>query len=102
MPGKEPFLWITITCGFAVMVFILLPLMEMVKAPSLALLLETAGSRDVLRSIWLSIYTAGLAGLISFFFGTPLAYLLARHSFRGKRLVEGIIDLPIVDRKSVV
>ncbi len=26
----------------------------------------------------------------------PLAYLLARYRFRGKRLVEGIIDLPVV------
>jgi len=84
------------------MVFILLPLIEMAKAPSLALLLETARSDDVLRSIWLSVYTAGLAGLISFVFGTPLAYLLARHSFRGKRLVEGIIDLPIVIPHPVV
>jgi molybdate/tungstate transport system permease protein len=50
----------------------------------------------------LSIYTAGLAALISFFLGTPLAYLLARSNFRGKRLVEGIIDLPIVIPHPVV
>ena len=40
------------------------------------------------RQIWLSIYTAGLAALIAFFFGTPLAYLLAR--FLGR---EGIRQL---------
>ena len=84
------------------MVFILLPLVEMMTAPSFAMLKETIKDKDVVRSIWLSIYTAGLAALISFVFGTPLAYLLARSDFRGKRLVESIIDLPIVIPHPVV
>jgi len=84
------------------MAFILLPLIELMTAPSLAMLKETIQDKDVVRSIWLSIYTAGLAALISFILGTPLAYLLARSNFRGKRLVEGIIDLPIAIPHPVV
>jgi len=84
------------------MAFILLPLIEMMTAPSLSMLKETIKDKDVVRSIWLSIYTAGLAALISFVLGTPLAYLLARRDFMGKRLVEGIIDLPIVIPHPVV
>ncbi len=102
MTKKEPFFWITISCGFVIMAFILLPLVEMMTAPSFAMLKETIKDKDVVRSIWLSIYTAGLAALISFVFGTPLAYLLARTNFRGKRLVESIIDLPIVIPHPVV
>lgn len=102
MTKREPFFWITISCGFVIMVFILLPLVEMMTAPSFAMLKETIKDKDVVRSIWLSIYTAGLAALISFVFGTPLAYLLARSDFRGKRLVESIIDLPIVIPHPVV
>lgn len=102
MTKKEPFFWITISCGLVIMAFILLPLIEMITAPSLSMLGETVRDRDVLRSIWLSIYTAGLAALISFVFGTPLAYLLARTDFAGKRLVESIIDLPIVIPHPVV
>ncbi len=102
MTKKEPFFWITISCGFVIMAFILLPLIEMITAPSLSMLRETIRDKDVLRSIWLSIYTAGLAALISFVFGTPLAYLLARTDFAGKRLVESIIDLPIVIPHPVV
>lgn len=63
---------------------------------------KTLKDQDVLRSIWLSVYTAVAAGLISFLLGTPLAYLLARESFRGKRLVESLIDLPIVIPHPVV
>jgi len=99
---REPFFWITISCGLVIMAFILLPLIEMMTAPSLSMLKETIKDKDVVRSIWLSIYTAGLAALISFVLGTPLAYLLARRNFMGKRLVEGIIDLPIVIPHPVV
>ncbi len=99
---REPFFWISISCGLVIMAFILLPLIEMMTAPSLAMLKETIKDKDVVRSIWLSIYTAGLAALISFVLGTPLAYLLARRDFMGKRLVEGIIDLPIVIPHPVV
>jgi len=99
---KEPFFWTTVSCGLVIMAFILLPLIEMVTAPSLSMLKETIKDKDVVRSIWLSIYTAGSAALISFLLGTPLAYLLARSNFPGKRLVEGIIDLPIVIPHPVV
>jgi len=102
MRSKEPFFWITVSCGIVIMAFILLPLIEMMTAPSIAMLKETIKDKDVVRSIWLSIYTAGLAAIISFVFGTPLAYLLARTEFTGKRLIEGIIDLPIIIPHPVV
>jgi molybdate/tungstate transport system permease protein len=99
---REPFFWISVTCGIVIMAFIILPLIQLLTSPSVEMLRESIGDKNVVRSIWLSIYTAGLAALISFFFGTPLAYLLARRDFRGKRLVEGIIDLPIAIPHPVV
>jgi molybdate/tungstate transport system permease protein len=102
MKAREPFFWIIISCGAVIMAFILLPLIEMMTAPSLAVLFETIRDKDVVRSIWLSVYTAGSAALISFVLGTPLAYLLARTTFMGKRLVEGIVDLPIAIPHPVV
>jgi len=102
MVKKEPFFWITVSCGLIILAFILIPLIEMLTAPSLSMLKETIQDKDVVRSIRLSIYTAGLAALIAFIFGTPLAYLLARTNFRGKHLIESIIDLPIVIPHPVV
>ena len=99
---REPFFWVSVSCGVVIMAFIILPLIQLLTSPSLEMLRETIGDKDVVRSIWLSIYTAGLAALISFVLGTPLAYLLARRKFRGKRLVEGIIDLPIAIPHPVV
>ena len=102
MRRSEPFFWITVSFSFLIMAFILLPLIEMMTAPSMPMLGEAIRDKDVMRSIWLSIYTAGAAASISFILGTPLAYVLARQDFRGKRLIEGIIDLPIVIPHPVV
>ena len=102
MQKKEPFFWITFFAGFIIMVFLLLPMFKMMTAPSLAMLMETLKDKDVMRSIRLSVVTAGAAALISFVFGTPLAYLLARHEFFGKKLVESIVDLPVVIPHPVV
>ena len=71
-------------------------------APDGKVLIETIKDKDVLKSIWLSIYTAGLSAFICFIIGLPLAYLLARIDFFGKHLVESIIDLPIVIPHPVV
>jgi molybdate/tungstate transport system permease protein len=102
MRRNELFYWITVSFSLLIMGFILAPLIRMMTAPSLSGLQEALRDEDVMRSIWLSIYTAGWAALISFILGTPLAYLLARAEFVGKRLVESIIDLPIVIPHPVV
>lgn len=92
----DPFFWVAVFSTVTVVMFILFPLIEMIVQPTLDDLAETVKDRDVLRSIWLSVYASGIAGLISFLIGTPFAYLLARKEFPGKRLVESIIDLPIM------
>lgn len=48
---------------------------------------------DALR---LSILTSTLTTILAVTFGTPVAYLLSRASFRGKAAVDALIDLPIV------
>ena len=73
-----------------------MPLGKMLLTPSLAGLLETLGDRQVQGAIGRSLVTSLAAALISFFLGTPLAYLLARKNFFGKKMIEGIVDLPIM------
>jgi molybdate/tungstate transport system permease protein len=102
MSAREPFFWVAVSCSLMVMAFIVFPILRMSTAPTAADLWAAARDPEVLRSIWLSIYTSGAAALIAFVLGTPLAYLLARYNFRGKRLVESIIELPIVIPHPVV
>ena len=98
----DPFLVLTVTCTLVILAFILLPLAEMVFSPSIDGLKETIQDKDVLRSIWLSVYASGLAAVISFLIGTPFAYLLSRKQFPGKKLVESVVDLPIMIPHPVV
>lgn len=59
-------------------------------------LVEAAGNKSVIDSIFLSLYTGFLATLLAFFLGVPTGYILARFDFPGKRLIESIIDVPVV------
>ncbi len=93
---------LAVSAGIVVLAFIVLPLLQMVTGPTPAALWETIRDPDVLDSILLSVGTSGGAALICLVLGTPLAYLLARREFRGKRLVESIIDLPIMIPHPVV
>jgi len=102
MRKKEPFFWFTLACGTFIVAYILLPLIELITSPSISDLWESIKDKEVVGSIWLSVYTAGSAAIISFLFGTPLAYFLARHEFKGKRFLEAVIDLPIVIPHPVV
>jgi molybdate transport system permease protein len=58
-------------------------------------------SRVVLDALALSLATTAVSLGLTLAFGTPLAYLLARRAFRGRSIVETIIDLPIVLPPSV-
>jgi molybdate/tungstate transport system permease protein len=99
---KESFLWLALASSFVVLLFVLVPLLRMVSAPSVAALAETIADPEVYHALWLSLYTGISAAGICFVFGTPLAWLLARSEFPGKRLVEAVVDLPIVIPHPVV
>jgi molybdate/tungstate transport system permease protein len=99
---RDPLFWLAAASSAVIVAFILVPLVEMMTQPTLAALKETLMDRDVIRSIRLSMVTAGAAALISLVFGTPLAYLLVRHRFPGKKILESVIDLPIMSPHPVV
>jgi molybdate transport system permease protein len=58
-------------------------------------------SRVVLDALALSLLTTLVSLALTVAFGLPLAYVLARRSFRGKGWLEALIDLPIVLPPSV-
>jgi molybdate transport system permease protein len=77
--------------------FVTLPLIALGwRALDSGALAENVTSSLVLDAMWLSAITSTIALVLAVTFGTPLAYLLARRDFRGKTLVDLVIDLPIV------
>ncbi|WP_254782055.1 ABC transporter permease [Desulfoluna spongiiphila] len=91
-----PVLWLMVSASVMVALVILLPLIQMVTGPTLAHLAEAIKDPDVRGAIGLSLGTSFGAATLCLVFGTPFAYLLARKNFRGKHLVESIVDLPIM------
>jgi molybdate/tungstate transport system permease protein len=55
-----------------------------------------AGDSELQQSLLLTALTATTATLLGIVGGTPIAYLLARRTFRGKAFLAAIMDLPLV------
>ena len=82
--------------GAFIIVYVLLPLLTMFLGADWNLVVKTAKDPAVLDALWRSLWTAAAATGFIAFFGTPLAYVLARHTFRWKATIEAVIDLPIM------
>jgi molybdate/tungstate transport system permease protein len=82
--------------GSLLVLFVVLPLVSTILSTTPGAFLKSFGDPEVLHSIGLTFGAAAIATALAMLTGVPLAYLLARHSFRGKRLLEAIINLPVV------
>jgi molybdate transport system permease protein len=78
------------------LLFLLVPLVALIARVSLAGVLANLVDRTVAQAIQLSIWTTLCTVGLTIAGGTPLAYLLARRSFRGRALVDSLLTLPIV------
>ena len=82
--------------------FLALPVLAVLaRALSGGLLAAVAGSETVLAALALSLATTAVSLVVTVALGLPLAIVLARRRFRGKWLVETLVDLPIVLPPSV-
>jgi molybdate transport system permease protein len=83
--------------GIAFALFVAVPLGALVyRAAEAGNILDSLQKPIVREALRLSLITSVLTLAVAVAFGTPLAYLLARSSFPGKRVLDTLIDLPIV------
>jgi molybdate/tungstate transport system permease protein len=82
--------------GAGLVLFIVGPLLRLLFMASPASLGAALADRELQASIVLTVGCATAATLIAALLGLPLGYLLARTRFPGRRLVTGILDLPVV------
>jgi molybdate transport system permease protein len=59
-------------------------------------LLESLRKPEIRFSIALSLVSCSLTALLSLWIAVPLGYLLSRTEFRGKAIVDTLLDIPIV------
>lgn len=88
--------------GGVLLLFIVAPLAGMFLSVGKAELSEAVTDREVTSSIWLTLGASMAATLIASFGAVPFAWILARKEFPFKKLVNGIVDLPIVIPHSAV
>ena len=79
-----------------VVLFVVAPLAGMFFSTTFGKLLETAGDKEVVDSIGLTLRAAFFATVVSMFGGIPLAYVLARGRFWGRSFLATLIELPII------
>ncbi|GGK75069.1 molybdate ABC transporter permease [Sphaerisporangium melleum] len=92
--GRLP--WVLLVPALLGLGFLVLPLAGLlVRAPW-----STLGTRlaepQVLEALRLSLVTATLATAVCLLLGVPLAWLLARVTFPGRRLVRALVTVPLV------
>jgi len=76
--------------------FLLLPFLALLLRVSPGQLAARLGDRVVLDALLLSLITSAAATVTVVILGLPVAYVLATREFFGKRVVEVLIDLPMV------
>jgi molybdate transport system permease protein len=87
---------VLISLSAPILLFLLVPMLALVIRIDLDSLLANVADPRVARAISLSAITTSLTTLIAVIGGTPVAYLLARRQFRGRVVLDTLIDLPMV------
>ena len=82
--------------GTVLILFIVVPVFQMMISTDPGELANTALEKDVIRSIALTLRASLWATIAAFILGVPLAYMLARTKFFGKKIIEGLIDIPVI------
>lgn len=87
------------TCGvgltLAFVLFLILPLGALYFQAPLRMLRSAECCWLVQQALLLSLVTSLITTALTFVVGTPVAYTLARVPFRGRRLVEALVELPL-------
>jgi len=97
-PGGRRTLFVAVTLGATVLLslFLALPFAGLLVRATPAAIAARLGDPVVLDALRLSLITSLAATAIVAALGLPMAYVLATREFRGKRLLEVLVDLPMV------
>ncbi len=100
--GFSWFRIVLILAGAFILFFIIAPILSMMFHTPMGELAKTTSDKEVIDSIWLTVWVALLSTLTLSIAAIPLAYLLSRYNFPFRGLINAIIDMPIVIPHSVV
>ncbi|WP_047870819.1 ABC transporter permease [Nocardiopsis sp. RV163] len=88
--------WILLLPALAGAAFLVLPMAGLLASAPWSTMVSRLAEPEVLAALWLSLSTATAATAVSLLLGVPLAWLLARTDFPGRRLVRALVTVPLV------
>lgn len=94
--SETPFVLALALLGGVYVVLIIAMLIAQASFTSPGHLWEALGSEEIQYAIKLSLLSCTLTTIVALWVGTALGYLMSRYDFRGKTLIDAIIDIPIV------
>ena len=95
--GKgDLFRWTIMVLSALVLLFIVAPLASMALNTGKSEFFSTVSDPDVRESVWFTLRISFLSTLFFAAGAIPLAWVMARKQFPGKKIIQGIIDLPVV------
>jgi molybdate transport system permease protein len=92
--GRPP--WFLLLPALAGLAFLVLPLAGLLARAPWSTLGTRLGQGQVLEALRLSLVTATISTGVCLLLGVPLAWVLARASFPGLRLVRALVTVPLV------
>ncbi|HBQ28729.1 molybdenum ABC transporter permease [Peptococcaceae bacterium SCADC1_2_3] len=92
----ETIYFISLFTSLITFFFIVYPIFNTISLTKGSMLWVTLRDISLMHPVYLSILASTITAVVSLFLGVPLAYLLARKDFKGKGLLESIVDLPVV------
>lgn len=92
--GRPP--WMLLLPALLGLAFLVLPLAGLLIRAPWTTLLERLAEPQVLEALRLSLMCATVATAVCLLLGVPLAWLLARVDFPGRRLVRALVTVPLV------
>ncbi|GAB1820178.1 ABC transporter permease [Herbidospora sp. RD11066] len=88
--------WVLVIPAVLGMAFLVLPLAGLLIRAPWSTLPQRLSEPQVLEALRLSLVTASIATFVCLVFGVPLAWLLARTDFPGRRLLRALVTVPLV------
>src|SRR5437762_1134773 len=101
MPTSSPchgsdrvFYWCLSLLGGTYILLIVAMLIADVAYTSSQHFLAALAKREIRYAVMLSLISCSLTAILSLWVGVPLGYLLSRTNFRGKAVVDTLLDIP--------
>ncbi|MDP7420222.1 MAG: ABC transporter permease [bacterium] len=99
---SPPFMTSLLVIGLVMLFVLLLPLLFLTLQSTPQTLFLTLGETEFKESLSNTVLSSTVATIIVILFGVPLSYAMVRFKFPGRKMIDSLIDIPILVPQSVV